>query len=85
MLALSEAPAVTITAEAVLVVTWFAAEGGRALLVEFQHLLADGHIEGLSTEALRSRKSPPGIDSLAASVQRVLSRSTRQRSGHAPL
>ena len=46
MLALSEASAVTITAEAVLVVTWFAAEGGRALLVEFQHLLADGHIEG---------------------------------------
>jgi hypothetical protein len=36
---------VTITAEAVLVVTSFAAESGRALLVEFQHLLAEGHIE----------------------------------------
>jgi len=45
VLALSEASAVTITAEAVLVVTLFAAEGGRALLVEFQHLLAEGHIE----------------------------------------
>jgi hypothetical protein len=44
VLALSEAPAVTITAEAVLVVTSFVAEGGRALLVEFQHLLAEGHI-----------------------------------------
>jgi len=45
VLALSEAPAVTITAEVVLVVTSFAAEGGRALLVEFQHPLAEGHIE----------------------------------------
>jgi hypothetical protein len=45
VLALSEASAVTITAEAMLVVTSFAAEGGRALLVEFQHLLAEGHIE----------------------------------------
>jgi hypothetical protein len=45
VLALNEAPAVPITAEAVPVVTSFAAEGGRALLVEFQHLLAEGHSE----------------------------------------
>ena len=83
VLALSEAPAVTITAEAVLVVTSFAAEGGRALLVEFQHLLAEGHIERaqhrgspVTQEPARDRE-PGGLR--AASTVAVYSAEIRAR------